>query len=195
LILGGSSFDDNSTGERAIACTHRLAPGERQPFSTVFLFAVANGLGALPAFIAAQHLFAASAIAFRAVALSVRFGSTGDCAGKALPDTLVAGRLLTRLAGPWRARIAACVSLEAHDGHGANLSFLKEALGGARYFFLSSSSLIIFPPFITNLTRCSSVMSVMGSPETAIRSAYFPLSIDPICSCQPITVALIMVPD
>jgi hypothetical protein len=36
------------------------------------------------------------------------------------------------------------------------------------------------PPFITNLTRCSSVMSASGLPETATRSANLPLAIDPI---------------
>src|SRR5262245_27138446 len=44
---------------------------------------------------------------------------------------------------------------------------------------------MILPPFITNLTRCSSVMSTSGSPETAIKSAYLPFSIDPIWFCQP----------
>ena len=53
------------------------------------------------------------------------------------------------------------------------------------------SFLMTFPPFITNLTRCSSVMSASGSPETAIRSAYLPLSMDPIWSCHPSASALI----
>jgi len=45
---------------------------------------------------------------------------------------------------------------------------------------ISGGSLrMILPPFITNRTRCSSVMSASGSPETAIRSANFPLSIEP----------------
>src|SRR5690242_4813103 len=57
------------------------------------------------------------------------------------------------------------------------------------------SSRTILPSFITNFTRCSSVMSVSGLPETAMMSAYLPLSIDPIRSCQPITVALTIVPD
>ncbi len=43
-----------------------------------------------------------------------------------------------------------------------------------------NSFLMTFPPFITNLTRWSSVMSASGSPDTAIRSAYLPLSMDPI---------------
>jgi hypothetical protein len=46
------------------------------------------------------------------------------------------------------------------------------------------------PPFITNLTRSSSVMSVRGSPETATISANLPFSIDPTRSCQPIISAL-----
>jgi hypothetical protein len=36
------------------------------------------------------------------------------------------------------------------------------------------------PPFITKRTRCISLMSVSGSPETAIRSAYLPFSTLPI---------------
>src|SRR5439155_5879645 len=56
------------------------------------------------------------------------------------------------------------------------------------------SFLMIFLPFITNFTRCSSVISDSGSPETAIRSAYLPLSMDPIWSCHPRASALIMVP-
>jgi len=47
------------------------------------------------------------------------------------------------------------------------------------------SSLMTLPSFITNLTRCSSVLSVRGSPETAIKSANFPLSIDPTQDCHP----------
>src|SRR5262249_2069859 len=35
------------------------------------------------------------------------------------------------------------------------------------------------PSFITNFTRSSSVTSFVGLPETATRSAYLPLSIDP----------------
>ena len=42
------------------------------------------------------------------------------------------------------------------------------------------SLLTTLPPFITNLTRCSSVMSASGLPETATRSANLPLAIDPI---------------
>src|SRR5580658_877973 len=55
----------------------------------------------------------------------------------------------------------------------------------------SMSFRMTFPPFITNLTRCSSVMSTSGSLETAIKSAYLPLSMDPIWSCHPSTSALI----
>jgi len=36
------------------------------------------------------------------------------------------------------------------------------------------------PPFMTNRTRCISLMSASGSPVTAIRSAYFPFSMLPI---------------
>ena len=52
-----------------------------QPFLAVFLFAFANGFGALPALIAAHRLFAASAIAFRAVALSLCFRLAAAGAG------------------------------------------------------------------------------------------------------------------
>src|SRR6266550_1126472 len=44
----------------------------------------------------------------------------------------------------------------------------------------------IAPPFITNFTRSSSVMSLKGLPATAMMSAYLPFSIVPIRSCQPI---------
>src|SRR5258706_9409083 len=50
------------------------------------------------------------------------------------------------------------------------------------------------PPFITNFTRCNSVMSARGSPATAMRSANFPLSIEPTRSCHPNTSALTVVP-
>ena len=50
------------------------------------------------------------------------------------------------------------------------------------------------PPFITNFTRCSSVMSASGSPDTATRSAYLPFVIEPIWSFQPIASALTIVP-
>src|SRR6266576_4237671 len=41
------------------------------------------------------------------------------------------------------------------------------------------------PPFITNFTLSSSVMSARGSPETAMMSANLPFSSDPIRSCHP----------
>ena len=41
------------------------------------------------------------------------------------------------------------------------------------------SFLKISPPFITNFTRCVSVMSASGSPDTATMSANLPLVIDP----------------
>ena len=41
------------------------------------------------------------------------------------------------------------------------------------------------PPFITNFTRCISVTSASGSPDTAMRSAYLPFSMLPTCSAQP----------
>src|SRR5204863_1254243 len=52
---------------------------------------------------------------------------------------------------------------------------------------------MILPPFITNLTRCNSVMSASGSPDTAIRSANLPFSIDPTRSSSPNTSALLTV--
>src|SRR5258705_9134784 len=53
---------------------------------------------------------------------------------------------------------------------------------------------MILPAFMTNLTRCSSVMSASGSPDTATRSAYLPLSTDPSWFSHPITSALTTVP-
>jgi hypothetical protein len=50
-----------------------------------------------------------------------------------------------------------------------------------------------WPPFITNRTRSSSLMTAIGSPATATRSANFPDSIAPMRSCQPnISAALIV---
>ena len=49
----------------------------------------------------------------------------------------------------------------------------------------SGISFTVVPPFITNLICWSIVMSVSGSPSTAIRSAYFPASTAPTRSCQP----------
>src|SRR5262249_47047408 len=43
-----------------------------------------------------------------------------------------------------------------------------------------------WPPFMTNFTRSSSVMSLSGSPDTAIMSAYLPFSTEPMRFCQPI---------
>src|SRR4029079_8705658 len=53
---------------------------------------------------------------------------------------------------------------------------------------------ITLPPFITNFTRFSSVMSVSGFPDTAIRSANLPAAIEPTRSVQPIAAALLIVP-
>jgi len=53
----------------------------------------------------------------------------------------------------------------------------RTGLHRARRYFKSSRKTT--PPFITNLTRCISVMSASGSPETATRSAYLPFSTIP----------------
>ena len=51
------------------------------------------------------------------------------------------------------------------------------------------------PPFITNFTRCSSVMSRVGSPATAIMSAYSPDAIAPKFCSWPSSAAATEVPD
>jgi hypothetical protein len=51
------------------------------------------------------------------------------------------------------------------------------------------------PPFITNFTLSSSVISARGSPSTAMMSANFPASIDPTWSCQPINCGQTLVED
>ena len=51
------------------------------------------------------------------------------------------------------------------------------------------------PPFMTNFTRCSSVISDSGLPDTATRSANLPFVTEPIRSFQPIASALTIVPD
>src|SRR6266478_4852791 len=64
------------------------------------------------------------------------------------------------------------------------LHFPSNRLTLARYF---SSFLNTCPPFITNLTRSSSVMSEVGSPDTATTSANLPASREPIRSCHPMS--------
>ena len=51
------------------------------------------------------------------------------------------------------------------------------------------------PPFITNFTRCSSVISRVGSPATAIMSAYSPGAIAPTFCSWPSSAAATEVPD
>jgi len=60
------------------------------------------------------------------------------------------------------------------------------AATGNLWCLAAGSFLMMRPPFITNLTRCSTVMSAMGSPCTAIKSANFPTSTAPTSSGQPI---------
>src|SRR5580704_14322688 len=55
------------------------------------------------------------------------------------------------------------------------------------------SFLITWPFFITNRTRSSSVMSAIGSPLRATRSANFPGSTAPTRSCQPNNSAALVV--
>ena len=50
-----------------------------------------------------------------------------------------------------------------------------------------SSFLNTWPPFMTNFTRSSSVISAIGSPATATRSANLPASTEPTRSCHPIS--------
>src|SRR3984893_6927506 len=52
-----------------------------------------------------------------------------------------------------------------------------------------SSFLYTCPPFITNFTRSSSVMSVVGSPDTATTSANLPASREPMRCCHPLSCA------
>src|SRR5207247_8523401 len=51
------------------------------------------------------------------------------------------------------------------------------------------------PPFITNFTRCSSVISRVGSPATAIMSAYSPGASAPKFCSWPSSAAATEVPD
>jgi len=58
-------------------CTVSVFMGvAHQPYFAAFPLAFEKGFGALPALMAAHRFLAASAIAFRAAALSVRFPST-----------------------------------------------------------------------------------------------------------------------
>lgn len=69
-------------------------------------FAFANGDGALPALIAAQRRRAASAIAFRPAALSLRRGAEDSRAVDSVGEDGEAGRRLSVRLGPCRASIA-----------------------------------------------------------------------------------------
>src|SRR5439155_6833716 len=51
------------------------------------------------------------------------------------------------------------------------------------------------PPFITNFTRCSSVISRVGSPATAMMSAYSPGAMAPTFWSWPSSAAATEVPD
>src|SRR6266481_5094883 len=66
------------------------------------------------------------------------------------------------------------------------LQVSSNRLTSVSYF---SSFLYTCPPFITNLTRSSSVMSVVGSPDTATTSANLPASREPMRSCHPMSCA------
>src|SRR5712691_686272 len=105
---------------------------------------------------------------------------------------------------PWAQSMTALAGAQARRdrSHSSTTSAWKRQLCGPDALdYLAAvarggrSSRTIFPPFITNLTRCSSVMSASGSPDTAMRSAYLPFSIDPTRSCHPIAVALTIVAD
>src|SRR6267378_6129157 len=81
------------------------------------------------------------------------------------------------LLGPLRARCRRLQSLQF-----CNSSSFLESPYFSSYF---SSFLYTCPPFITDLTRSSSVMSVVGSPDTATTSANLPASREPMRSCHP----------
>src|SRR4029077_19479959 len=59
--------------------------------------------------------------------------------------------------------------------------------------YLAASLRTTWPPFITNFTCSSSLMSDSGSPFTAMMSANFPGSMAPILSDQPIRSAALIV--
>src|SRR5262245_42456126 len=66
--------------------------------------------------------------------------------------------------------------------HGAPVGFQRHA-------HRPSASFTTVPPFITHFTRSSSVMSFVGSPETATMSANEPLATTPTLPDQPISSA------
>jgi hypothetical protein len=72
----------------------------RQPFLDVFRFAFPNGLGALPALIAAHRFLAASAIAFLPAALILRFRALGAGAENFGADAFLPGGRPRFFAGP-----------------------------------------------------------------------------------------------
>src|SRR6267378_489831 len=80
---------------------------------------------------------------------------------------------------------------QLHDARGGSCKTRRET-HITRGVYLRSFRTIA-PPFITNFTRSSSVMSLKGFPATAMMSAYLPFSIDPIRSCQPIISAATVV--
>jgi hypothetical protein len=78
--LVGFAFHEISPSHQLFSSA-LLISSSRQLFFAAFPLAFANGLGALPALIAAQRFFAAAAIALRAAALIPRFRFTAGLAG------------------------------------------------------------------------------------------------------------------
>jgi hypothetical protein len=79
--VGGSAVTQVTRSRPLVGFAfHEISPS-RQLFFAAFPLAFANGLGALPALIAAQRFFAAAAIALRAAALIPRFRFTAGLAG------------------------------------------------------------------------------------------------------------------
>jgi hypothetical protein len=69
-------------------------------YAIFLLYFLANGLGALPALIAAHRFFAAFAIAFLAAALSLRFRALGADAENFGADAFLPGGRPRCFAGP-----------------------------------------------------------------------------------------------
>jgi hypothetical protein len=91
-----SDYPRSGKKARASCVVRELTPDDRNYVLAAFFFA--NGEAALPALIAAQRFFAASAIAFRPAALSLRFAGAGAAAGEA--NSLLRGGLPRRLTVP-----------------------------------------------------------------------------------------------
>jgi hypothetical protein len=100
LVHAAASVTD--TQPTGVRCRHG-SPREMIAYAAFLLGFLANGLGALPALIAAHRFFAAADIAFRPAPLIFRLCATGAATGTAGAGPFLPGGRPRRFAGPCRA--------------------------------------------------------------------------------------------